>query len=81
MDISRSGTARYRRRNLLIAAACAIIAAGGAAYWYWPQASDPARANRTAARAPVPVSVIAATRQDIPVYLTGLGTVQASATV
>src|SRR5205814_7680375 len=61
--------------------AFAIIAAGGAAYWYWPQATDPARATRTAARPPVPVSVVAAARQDIPVYLTGLGTVQASATV
>src|SRR5437660_12368530 len=45
VDISRSGTAWYRRRNLLIAAAFAIIAAGGAAYWYWPQAPDPARAT------------------------------------
>ena len=57
------------------------MAAGGAAYWYWPQAPDPARVTRTAARPPVPVSVVAAARQDIPVYLTGLGTVQASATV
>ena len=81
MDISRSGTARYRRRNILIAAAFAIIAAGGAAYWYWLQGSAPAPGARPAARAPVPVSVVAATRQDIPVHVTGLGTVQASSTV
>jgi multidrug efflux system membrane fusion protein len=31
--------------------------------------------------APVPVSVAAATRRDVPIYLSGLGTVQASQTV
>jgi membrane fusion protein, multidrug efflux system len=81
MDTTRSDTALYRRRNILVAASVAIIAAGVAAFWYWPQGPASAPAARPAARAPVPVSVAIAARQDFPVHLTGLGTVQASATV
>src|SRR5205823_5906742 len=51
------------------------------AYWYWSQTTNSAPGARPVARAAVPVSVVAAARQDVPVYLTGLGTVQASATV
>ena len=82
MDTNRSGTVRYRRRNILIAAGFAIIAGGAAAYWYWPpMAASVPGARPPAARAPVPVNVAIATRQNIPVHLTGLGTVQASSTV
>jgi multidrug efflux system membrane fusion protein len=38
-------------------------------------------ANGAAADAPVPVTVVPATQQDVPVYLTALGTVQALNTV
>jgi membrane fusion protein, multidrug efflux system len=81
VDTNRSGTVRYRRRNILVAAGFAIIAGAAAAYWYWPPTAAPGPAARPAARPPVPVSVTIATRQNIPVHLTGLGTVQASSTV
>jgi multidrug efflux system membrane fusion protein len=45
------------------------------------QGAAPAPAAKSQARAAVPVSVAPAVRQDVPVYLTGLGTVQASYTV
>jgi multidrug efflux system membrane fusion protein len=57
------------------------LAAGGAAYWYWTQGPGPALAARPSARAAVPVSVAMVGRQNMPIYLTGLGTVQASFTV
>jgi multidrug efflux system membrane fusion protein len=71
---------RTTRRAALIAAGLVGIAAavGGR---YWSQASSPALAAKPAARAGVPVSVAVAVRQDVPIYLSGLGTVQASFTV
>jgi len=78
--MSRSGSGRMSRRALFIAALAAAVAASGLCYWYWSQGPDPAHAARKA-RAAVPVSVAAAARQDVPVYLTGLGTVQALFTV
>jgi membrane fusion protein, multidrug efflux system len=69
------------RRIVLIATLLASLAAGGAAYWYAGQEPQPAHAARTPARAGVPVSVAIVGRQDVPIYLTGLGTVQASLTV
>ena len=73
--------AKRGRRSVLYAAALAILAAGGAGYWYWSQGPQPAHAARPPARPAVPVTVAMATKQDIPIYLTGLGTVQASFTV
>ena len=80
VDTRRRGTAFHRRRIVTIAAGFAVLAASGALYWYWSQGPDPARVARPAARAAVPVSVAVASRRDLPVYLTGLGTVQASFT-
>src|SRR6516225_12391615 len=74
-------TASRPRRAALIAACLVTLAAAGAGYWYWDQASGPALAAKPAARTGVPVSVAAVTRRDIPIYVTGLGTVQASFTV
>jgi membrane fusion protein, multidrug efflux system len=72
--------ARKRRRGLVIAAICAVSALGGLVYW--SQAPGTAStAARGKARASVPVSIAAASRQDVPIYLTGLGTVQALFTV
>jgi membrane fusion protein, multidrug efflux system len=69
------------RRIALIGAFLATLAGGGAAvYWYAVPGSQPAHA-RASARAGVPVSVAVVGRQDVPIYLTGLGTVQASFTV
>jgi multidrug efflux system membrane fusion protein len=69
------------RRIALVAICLAAFAIGGAAYWYWGQGSAGAHAARMPARAGVPVSVAIVQRQDVPIYLTGLGTVQASFTV
>ena len=61
---------------------CAVvIAVGGAGTWYLHQGPEPVRAARSAAPAAVPVSVATATKRDLPIYLTGLGSVQASFTV
>ena len=79
MDTSRSGAVRQQRSVILIATSVVILAAGGAAYWYW--LPGPEAARRPVVRAPVPVSIAVATRQDLPIYLTGIGSVQASFTV
>src|SRR5215510_2663793 len=69
------------RRTVLVSICLAAFAMGGAAYWYWGQGSAGAHAARAPARAGVPVTVAIVQRQDVPIYLTGLGTVQASFTV
>src|SRR5215472_8973728 len=71
-----------RFRSILIATV--LIAAAGASGVYTLQVrtgSATARADLPAARPPVPVSIAAAARRDLPIYLTGLGTVQAQYTV
>jgi multidrug efflux system membrane fusion protein len=79
--VTTGDTASRGRRVALIAACLVILAAGGAVCWYWAQGPDPAHAAKPPARTGVPVSVAVAARQDIPIYLSGLGTVQASFTV
>src|SRR5262249_21916671 len=79
VDTTRSGAIRPRHRAALLAAGLIVLA--GAGYWYWPQATETARAARPAPRPSVPVSIAVATRQALPIYLTGIGTVQASFTV
>jgi len=81
VDSNRSGAIGSRRRALLIVGALAIMAVTGAAYWYGPQPTATDRAARPAIRPAVPVSIALASRQDLPIYLTGIGTVQASFTV
>jgi multidrug efflux system membrane fusion protein len=58
-------------------------ALAGSGWLLWHQFTPPTGKpqTRSAARASVPVTVAVATRRDLPVYLTGLGTVQASYTV
>jgi len=80
VETSRNGSGRMSRRALLTTAFAVAVAAAGLFYWYWSQGPDPAHAARTS-RVAVPVSVANAARQDMPVYLTGLGTVQALFTV
>jgi membrane fusion protein, multidrug efflux system len=55
----------------------AVLAAGGAYYWYDSTMSVSDKGRRAAARPAVPVTVTVAERRDVPIYLTGLGTVQA----
>ncbi len=61
----------------------AVLVLGGG-YWWWSRsAAAPVQARAAAGRhgpslaTPVPVVVAAAKREDVPVYLDGLGTVQA----
>jgi multidrug efflux system membrane fusion protein len=70
-----------RNRVFVISTLVLAVAAVGA--WY---AVDHAPAERAGGKqggggAPVPVTVALTTKQDLPIYLTGLGTVQASFTV
>jgi membrane fusion protein, multidrug efflux system len=71
---------RARRRRIAVFGVLAAILMGGGLYWYRVPESEPARAARPPARA-IPVSVAVAARQDVPIHLTGLGTVQASFTI
>jgi membrane fusion protein, multidrug efflux system len=81
VETSRVEPGRLNRRAVFItAASVAVLAILGAGYWYWSQGPDPAHAAR-APRAAVPVSIATAARQDVPIYFTGLGTVQALFTV
>jgi membrane fusion protein, multidrug efflux system len=75
---------KWRRRIRIGAVVIAIVVAGGgAAYWYGggSEGSDAGRPARAPGRAAVPVKVAAVARQNVPIYLTGLGTVQALLTV
>jgi membrane fusion protein, multidrug efflux system len=67
-----------RGRRILLYCAV-VIAVGGTGAWYLHQ--EPVRAARSSAPASVPVTVATVTKRDLPIYLTGLGTVQASFTV
>jgi multidrug efflux system membrane fusion protein len=57
-----------------------VVAGAGAATFYWTrpghEAPDAGRAARPGGRVAVPVSVVIAARHDLPIYLTGLGSVQ-----
>src|SRR6202041_999543 len=50
-------------------------------FWYQTTSIEPPRTAGPAARPPVPVSAVIARRQDVPIHVTGLGTVQASFTI
>jgi len=67
------------RRVLLFCAL--VIAVGGTGAWYLHQGAEPVRAARSATPAAIPVTTAIATKRDLPIYLTGLGAVQASFTV
>ena len=66
-------------RKLFLLAALVAIAVGAGSYLSW-RGLKPAQAARSEPAA-VPVSVASAARKNIPIYLTGLGTVQATFTV
>src|SRR5437879_2896847 len=69
-------------RRFLILLACVGLLAGGA--WWWFTVHAPAVAQAAAGRRgpdSIPVLVAAAESRDVPIYLDGLGTVQASAMV
>src|SRR5260370_36794899 len=69
---------RRRRRYLLASLAILIAACGGYVGWQHHATANPAAATASSAPSPaIPVSVATAQRRDVPIYLTGLGTVQA----
>jgi multidrug efflux system membrane fusion protein len=73
-----------RRVGYRVALLLGIIVLGGTAFYSYrgeTQGTDGRRGARAGGQAPVPVSVAPATRQNVPIYLTGLGTVQALLTV
>jgi membrane fusion protein, multidrug efflux system len=80
--MTKGNSRASRGRRIVLMTICLVaLAAGGGAYRYWGQGPEGAHAARLPARAGVPVSIAIVQRQDVPIYLTGLGTVQASFTV
>ena len=65
------------RRNLLLGAIAILVLGGGGLGWRFTHA----RATSPTAVQSIPVTAGVAERRDVPVYLTGLGTVQAFNTV
>jgi multidrug efflux system membrane fusion protein len=72
----------HRRRWRLAAAIIILVAVcGGYVGWQHRATAKIAAAAASAPSPAIPVSVVTAQRRDIPIYLTGLGTVQAFNTV
>jgi membrane fusion protein, multidrug efflux system len=71
------------RGGRLFALIVIAAAAGGGYYWYRGglTGSEPTRAARPAARVAIPVTAVTAARQDMQIFLTGLGTAQGVLTV
>src|ERR1700757_1086704 len=72
---------RWRRHFLLASLAILIVACGGYVGWQHRAAAEVAAATASPPSPAIPVSVAAAQRRDVPIYLRGLGTVQAFNTV
>ncbi len=75
------GYHRVSPRQRIFLISTIVIVLGGATTGYLYQGPAPVRAARSSAPPTVPVTVAEVTKQDLPIYLTGLGTVQASFTV
>ena len=70
------------RRYVLAGLSILIAVSGGYVGWQHRATANPAAATASSPPAPaIPVSVATAERRDVPIYLTGLGTVQAFNTV
>jgi multidrug efflux system membrane fusion protein len=70
-----------RRRYLLASLAILIAASGGYVGWQHRATAKFAAVTAATPSPAIPVSVATAQRRDVPIYLTGLGTVQAFNTV
>jgi membrane fusion protein, multidrug efflux system len=70
---SRSG------RAVMVVLCLLVLAATAAAIWLWP--ANPAAKHGADVGKPIPVLQAFAQRKDVPIYLDGLGTVQAFNTV
>ena len=70
-----------RARRAVMVLLCLLVVAGMVyAVWFWPGRAGDSSHTR-AQGGPVPVVVSTATQRDVPIYLDGLGTVQAFNTV
>jgi multidrug efflux system membrane fusion protein len=81
---TRIETSRGRRWGNRLAALIIVSAAAGGGYYYlhgFGGGPEPARNARAPGRAPVPVTVATATKRNVPIYLTGLGTVMPTLSV
>ncbi|HSU06162.1 MAG TPA: efflux RND transporter periplasmic adaptor subunit [Acetobacteraceae bacterium] len=75
-------TRASRRSRFGMALLCVLLLAGiGAAIFLWPAKKPQAPEAGRFGNGPVPVLVTAASTKDVPIYLDGLGTVQAFNTV
>jgi multidrug efflux system membrane fusion protein len=69
------------RRWLMVVLCLLVLALIGYAIWFWPAGSANKAARNRNADLPVPVLIATAEQKDVPLYLDGLGTVQAFNTV
>lgn len=74
-------TRRGTRPWLIWALCLLVIAAIIAVVWFWPAHQAKQAARNHAAEQAIPVLVATAQQKDVPIYLDGLGTVQAFNTV
>jgi membrane fusion protein, multidrug efflux system len=73
---------RRRPRSWVMAVLCLLVlAAIGGAIWFWPASPANRAANSNKLGEPIPVVVAPAVQRDVPIWLDGLGTVQAFYTV
>jgi multidrug efflux system membrane fusion protein len=68
-------------RRSLILLGCLLLAGGGGYIWLHSGSKADAKTNPAGPPDTIPVLVAQAETRDVPIYLEGLGTVQASATV
>jgi multidrug efflux system membrane fusion protein len=68
------------RHRVLVISAIVLALAGAGAWYMLERPQEPERVSKSSVAA-VPVTVALAEKQDLPIYLTGLGAVQASFTV
>lgn len=85
-DPAAAGPVRAPRRSRLLgwgsSGLCLLVAAAiGYAIWFFPAAGPGTADKKPDASRPVPVLTAAAEGRDMPIYLDGLGTVQAYYTV
>ena len=81
MPPGHDGKRKRNRAGILSAVCLSILAVAGAFYWYRAEEAEPVRGPRGGGRAAAPVSVAVASKQDVPIYLTGIGSVQAYFTI